>query len=113
MVKDIVLLETKLANPKKHVFQLQFAIGEYDMVIYDKDNLTCDIFEIKYSDKIVANQYKHLIDEQKSKETTFRLGTINNRYVIYRGASTTINNIQYLNVEEYLKSLGTSINTCP
>ena len=28
MMEDIVLLETKIANPKKQVFQLQFAVGE-------------------------------------------------------------------------------------
>ena len=32
MMEDAVLLETKLANPKKQVFVLQFAVGEFDMV---------------------------------------------------------------------------------
>ena len=49
MMEDIVLLETKLANPDKQVFQLQFAVGEFDMVIHDPKALTCEIFEIKYS----------------------------------------------------------------
>ena len=29
MLEDIVLLETKLANPKKQVFVLQFPVGEW------------------------------------------------------------------------------------
>lgn len=105
MMEDIILLETKVANPKKHVFKLQFAIGEFDMVVYDPLSFTCEIFEIKYSDQIVENQYKHLINEQKCEETEHRFGTITNRYVIYRGEDTIVNDIHYVNVEKYLKSL--------
>lgn len=35
----------------------------------------------------------------------FRYGTIVSRNVIYRGASQVVDGINYLNVEEYLKSL--------
>lgn len=105
MMEDIILLETKVASPKKQVFKLQFSVGEFDMVVYDPSSLTCEIFEIKYSDKIVENQYQHLINEQKCKDTEHRFGTITNRYVIYRGEDATINNIHYVNVENYLKSL--------
>ena len=105
MMEDIVLLETKAANPNKHVFKLQFSIGEFDMVVHDPSSLTCEIFEIKYSNKIVENQYQHLINKQKCEETEHRFGTITNRYVIYRGEDTTINNIYYINVENFLKSL--------
>ena len=49
MMEDIVLLETKLANPKKEVFVLQFPIGEFDMVIFDPAAGSCQIFEIKHS----------------------------------------------------------------
>ena len=105
MMEDIILLETKVANPKKQVFKLQFSVGEFDMVVYDSSSLTCEIFEIKYSDKIIENQYQHLINKQKCEETEHRFGKIINRYVIYRGEDTTINNIRYVNVENYLKSL--------
>ena len=43
MMEDIVLLETKLANPKKEVFVLQFAIGESDMVVFDPAAGSCEI----------------------------------------------------------------------
>lgn len=33
MMEDIVLLETKMAFPKKQVFKLKFAVGEFDMVV--------------------------------------------------------------------------------
>ena len=105
MMEDIVLLETKLANPKKQVFQLQFAIGEFDMVIFDPITLTCEIYEIKHSNEVVANQYRHLINTEKCTETEHRFGTITGRYVIYRGKAAESDGVQYLNVEQYLKSL--------
>lgn len=105
MMEDIVLLETKLANPHKEVFQLQFAVGEFDMVIYNPDTLSCEIFEVKYSKEVVPNQYRHLINKEKCAETEHRFGTIIGKYVIYRGETTESKGIQYLNVEEYLKSI--------
>ena len=105
MMEDIVLLETKLANPDKEVFQLQFAVGEFDMVVVDSKALTCEIFEIKYSKEIVPAQYRHLIDEKKCAQTEHRYGTITARTVIYRGETTESDNVKYINVEEYLKHL--------
>lgn len=105
MMEDIVLLETKLANPKKKVFKLQFAIGEFDMVVFDPKELNCEIYEIKYSREAVKEQYRHLDDEEKCAMTTHRYGDIKGKYVIYRGEDSSYGDIQYLNVEEYLKSL--------
>ena len=42
------MIEKKIANPKKQVFQLQFAIGEFDMVVADKINVICEIYEVKH-----------------------------------------------------------------
>ena len=106
MMEDIVLLETKLANPDKDVFQLQFAVGEFDMVVADPKALTCEIFEIKYSQEVVPAQYRHLTDEEKCAQTEHRYGKITDRTVIYRGETTESENVRYVNVEEYLKLLG-------
>ena len=105
MMEEIVLLETKLAHPDKHVFKLQFATGEFDMVISDSETLSCEIFEVKYSREAVKEQYVHLKDKEKCSMTERRYGEIAGRYVIYRGSSTSIDGIKYVNVEEYLKSL--------
>ena len=106
MMEDIVLLETKIANPKKQVFQLQFAVGEFDMVVADSANATCEIYEVKHSKEQAKEQYRHLIDEEKLKNTEFRYGKITKRTVIYRGENATLENgIEYRNVEDYLKSL--------
>ncbi len=106
MMEDIVLLETKLAYPEKEVFQLQFAVGEFDMVVFDPSSLSCEIYEIKYSKEIVPNQYRHLVDSKKCAETEHRFGSITSRNVIYRGESSQFENISYFNVEEYLMRLG-------
>lgn len=105
MMEDIVLLETKLAKKDKHVFKLQFPIGEFDMVVQDSKTLSCEIYEIKYSKERTREQYRHINDEEKCAMTAHRYGNITGRYVIYRGENTEMDSIQYLNVEDYLKSL--------
>lgn len=105
MMEDIILLETKIAKPDKKVFKLQFAIGEFDMVVYDQEALTCEIYEVKYSKEQAPEQYRHIKNEEKCAMTSHRYGEITGRYVIYRGDSVKVRGVQYLNVEEYLKSL--------
>ena len=105
MMEDIVVLETQIAKPDCEVFKLVFATGEFDMVVFEPENECCSIYEIKHSTEVVANQYRHLIDEEKCKETEFRFGDIKGKYVIYRGQSVNVGDIQYLNIEEYLSNL--------
>ena len=113
MMEDIVLLETKLSKKNCEVFRLQFAIGEFDMVVFNPEKGTCEIYEIKHSKEVVPQQCKHLLDEQKCKDTEFRYGRITGKYVIYRGVTTSLvqagvetqEDVTYLNVEEYLKTL--------
>ena len=113
MMEDIVLLETKISKKNCEVFRLQFAVGEFDMVVFNPEEGNCKIYEIKHSKEVVPQQCRHLLDEQKCKETEFRYGPIIGKYVIYRGASTTLleagvkvgEDVAYLNVEEYLKKL--------
>ena len=105
MLEDIILLETKLANPEKDVFKLQFTVGEFDMVVVDPKELTCKIYEVKYSKEQTAEQYRHLKNAEKCAMTTHRYGDIIGKYVIYRGENAQVEDIRYLNAEEYLKSL--------
>ncbi len=102
MMEEIVLLETKLARPEMQVFQLQFAVGEFDMVVFDPVHACCEIYEIKHSDKIAAEQCRHLLNPRKCAETEFRYGRVLSKNVIYRGPSTSRQGINYVNVEEYL-----------
>ena len=105
MLEDIVLLETKLAHPKKQVFVLQFPVGEFDMVVFDPKVGSCQIFEIKHSEEIVPQQYRHLINEEKCAQTEHRYGPITGKFVLYRGENQMVEDIRYLNVEEYLRTL--------
>lgn len=113
MMEDIVLLETKLSRTNCEIFRLQFAVGEFDMVVFDPEEGNCEIYEIKHSMEVVPQQCKHLLDEKKCKDTEFRYGPIKGKYVIYRGSTVELKdvekevteNVKYLNVEEYLKNL--------
>ena len=106
MMEDIVLLETKIAKRDKEVFKLQFAVGEFDMVVFDPSNLSWKIYEIKHSKERSNEQYKHLIDEDKLNKTEFRYGKITKKVVLYRGENVNLDNgIIYMNVEDYLKNI--------
>ena len=103
IMEEIVLLETKTALPQMTVCKVQFAVGEFDMVVHDTENLTCKIYEIKHSKEVVPEQYRHLTDEQNCALTERSFGKIIGKFVIYRGETTESEGIHYLNVEEYLK----------
>ena len=106
MMEEMILLETKMAYPDKQVFRLQFAIGEFDMVVADPVSITAEIYEIKHSAEMVPEQYKNLANEEKCRAAEFRFGTITKKAVIYRGADAADGAVRYLNVENYLRSLG-------
>ena len=91
--------------PDKEVFTLKFSIGEFDMVIVDPEEVTCEIFEIKHSTKAVPEQYRHLKDEAKCNAAEFRYGTVKRKCIIYRGPTMQTEGIEYINVEEYLNGL--------
>lgn len=107
MLEDIILLETMKAFSKQYkVFKLQFASGEYDMVIYDKETNTCAAYEIKHSSQYVREQARHLMDEEKLALTSPRYGTLAGRYVLYLGEDMdTEDGIAYRNAEQFLKKL--------
>lgn len=107
MLEDIVLLEVKKTLPKdKEVFKFKFAMGgEFDMVIMNKDGSSSCAFEIKHSDKVVNQQMRFLLDEEKCSLIESRCGKIKKKYVLYRGKTQQVGDILYKNVEEFLKEL--------
>ena len=107
MLEDIVLLETtKAADKHQQVFKLQFAGGEFDMVVYDEEQDCCKIYEVKHSGQQVPAQHRHLLDEEKCRLTERRFGQIAERTVLYRGENTQLDNgVKYRNVEGYLQAL--------
>ena len=105
LLTDIVILDCKhklLNNHAIDIFQINFGIGEYDMVIWnhsDEENRKCYLYEIKHCDKIVEHQARLL------RNTTFldymenEFGTIVKRCILYWGENfTTEDGIVYKNV---------------
>ncbi len=107
MLEDIVLLEVCKAAPSTiEAFKFKFdAGGEFDMVIYDKTNQNCRIYEIKHSAEVNEKQTIHLRDAEKCQIVENRFGPISGKFVLYRGKDTFAEGVQYLNVENFLCSL--------
>lgn len=107
MMEEIILLETVKALPKhQRAFKLLLARGEFDMVIYDSEKNSCELYEIKHSQKIVPEQYHILLDTERLAETERRFGSISKRCVLYCGNDCDLEDgIFYRNAETYLKSL--------
>ena len=107
MMEDIILLETlKVAGKQYQVFKLQFTAGEYDMVIRDKKNNCCALYEVKHTANAYDDQPKHMRDEDKLAYVREIYGDIVGRYILYRGENfNTEDGIAYRNAEEFLKNL--------
>ena len=107
MLEDIVLLEVRKTAPSTmEAFKFKFdAGGEFDMVIYDKTNQNCRIYEIKHSTEANEKQTLHLRDAEKCQIVEKRFGPISGKFVLYRGKDTFAEDVQYLNVENFLCGL--------
>lgn len=107
MLEDIVLLETtKALGSRYKVCKLQFASGEFDMVVYDSEKNCCAAFEIKHSRKAVPEQARHLRDTEKCALTKRRFGELTERCVLYLGEDRKDEDgVLYRNAEEFLKGL--------
>ena len=75
------------------------------MIIYDKNKHTCAVYEIKHSNKVVPQQARHLLNDDKCKVVESKYGPITGKYLLYRGKDQRVGGIQYLNVETFLANL--------
>ncbi|MCR4911436.1 MAG: AAA family ATPase [Bacilli bacterium] len=105
LMEEMVLFESYYAKKNNVVCKVLFAIGEYDMVIQNNNEGLSNIYEIKHSQEVDDHQIVHLLDDEKNRLVEFKFGSIKSKNVIYRGETTTYKGINYINVEEYLKSL--------
>ena len=107
MLEDIVLLETSKALGSRYkVCKLQFASGEFDMLVYDREKNCCTAFEIKHSQQAAPEQARHLRDAEKCALTERRFGKLVGKYVLYLGENkSTEDGLSYRNAEEFLKEL--------
>ncbi|MBQ8160376.1 MAG: ATP-binding protein [Clostridia bacterium] len=107
LMEDIALLETQTARNMEKVIRLQFAEGgEFDMVVVDQARIECEVYTIRYAAEPLPRHLRHLEDQKNLDEAAFRYGRIRRRALIYLGESRWHqSSIEYLNVEEYLRSL--------
>ncbi|MBQ7995239.1 MAG: ATP-binding protein [Bacilli bacterium] len=105
-VKGRILEEVVILNEKRmrrsNVFKASFLIGEIDMCIDEKDGVS--LYEIKHSIETDDMQTRHLVDESKVGLLSSAFGEIKSRNVLYRGPNQVKSGINYINVEDYLKS---------
>ena len=106
MLEDIVLLETmKSCKGRKDVHKALFISGDIDMVVCDPEAPECSVYEIKHSTERHPSQPRHILDVEKRKLLERTYGTIAAAEVLYRGETGIFSDVQYRNVNEYLKSL--------
>lgn len=110
MLEDIVLAETIRSIPycrdkhrQQRVFKLLFPRGEFDMVVYDPENATCRLYEVKHTTECDDGQIRHLTDRKKLSYVERNYGDILSRTVLYRGENFTHpTGVEYVNVGEWL-----------
>lgn len=107
MMEDIILYETSLILGKNNVFKYKaIAGGEIDMVCYNKEDNTFNVYEIKHSDKIAyESQTKFLHNEHLINSLEEIYGKLKNRYVLYNGENKIVEDVNYLSAQEYLNEL--------
>ena len=105
LLEEIIILDINNRNNKNiKAFKYKFDIGEVDLIIQNTNTNTCEIYEIKHSNKISFDkQTKNLLNENKCKIIEHQIGKIVKKGVLYRGKTQKVNNIEYINIEEYLK----------
>lgn len=105
LLEEIIILDINNRNNKNiKAFKYKFDIGEVDLIIQNTNTNTCEIYEIKHSNKISFDkQTKNLLNENKCKIIENQIGKIVKKGVLYRGKTQKVNNIEYINIEEYLK----------
>lgn len=100
MLEEIVLLDQKQRSLSP--FKASFLAGEFDMAAYDKVTNTSQIYEIKHSKEQHPLQRRFLLDDPMCALFSKRFGQIIKKTVLYRGKETSVDGIQYINVEQYL-----------
>ena len=106
MLEDVILFETMRALPPfQEAFKLEFAAGEYDMVVYDESSDTCDVFEIKHSRMRHPAQRRFLLDDACVAACERVVAPIRRRVVLFCGEPGFEDGVHYENVSDYLLGL--------
>ena len=81
--------------------------GEIDMLVQDRDEKVCALYEIKLAKETKGKTFlRHISDEQKLEAIKTQFGTIVKRAVLFLGQTqATQEGILFQNIEQYLKTL--------
>lgn len=118
MTEHIVQFDTMQAldNNNFYVCKPEFSVdgesfGEYDLLIFDKRQKAYYGFEVKHSMETHPDQYKTLENQEIAEVLNYQYGKRENVAVLYRGPSgLTEDNRVYLNITDFLKSLGETLD---
>lgn len=107
MTEDTVLMDTiGFYGKRNRVFHMPLPKGEFDMVVHDRENRTCDVFEIKHGQYVDDKQRRHL--ENEDNDEFIKLvcpGCEVRKYVLYNGEPCKENDIDYINIFSYLSTI--------
>lgn len=84
---DLVLWETqrRRANDTTDVFRIRFPSGGFDVVVADREELTCELFEVRLASERHPQQLVNLENADMLDTVEHRYGTIVQRTLVYLG----------------------------
>ena len=116
LLEDLITVNCLRIFPERfEVFKVMFdpiygvvdRAGEFDMVVYDKENRVCELYEIKHDSLKQSYQTSHLTDAKKIDWILSHYGPISKKAVLYLGESQEKNadGIEYINANDFLDDL--------
>ena len=109
MLEEMVLMETEKAlSGRYQVFKMQLATGEFDMVVYDKEDNSCSLCEVRGSGLAARNKFRRVPDAEKYRQIERRFGPITERITLCRDPQLMEHagiSGKYCRIEEYLRNL--------
>lgn len=84
---DLVLYRMMLTrkNATTDVFRIRFPRGGFDVVVADREELTCELYEVRNATERTDRQLANLTDPDMLDTVEHRYGTIISRTLVYNG----------------------------
>lgn len=105
MLKNILIreIQARRTSPSNDVFTLELPHGGMDIVITDQDELTCELYEVKYSTERSDTQLSRLLSSRNLDQIEHRYGMITVREVLYLGRNAWHSSgVYYRNAAKFL-----------
>ena len=102
---DAVLAELirRRKSPQIDVFRVRFPFGGFDAVVADREELTCELYEARFSAGREDRDLINLTDQVKLDTIEHRYGMIVSREVVYLGRDAIHSSgVAYRNAEKFM-----------